>query len=278
MNNKSKLGKIVGIISVMVLFSNCAWCLDYLGSTSSVQAGPIYSETWPLGYHFFVGFNLETGGTVSIGYYGSLPIDNPDERWVKPGPSFDVLRLKALGDPNYFSLGDKLNWLDALEQGSMQAAFDGVRWAPGYEPNDMDYAKLARAVMSPNLNADAVPQDLPNMAAGGDPVLLTNGEYTLSATDLVLPGRVLSVGVTRSYGSRRAYNSRFGYGWDMNYNLKLRRLSDPNVIVLLDGQGSKHNYVRDTQDPQRYYRANNLSTYLQEAGNHLTLISKSGIR
>jgi len=277
MNRKSKLSQIIGMISIVVIFVDCALGLYYLGSQDSVQVGPFYSEDEVLGYHFFVGFRIKSGETISIGYFGPLPMDYPELRWTVPGPSLDVLRQKALNDPKHPDLIERLNWLDTLEQGIIQEAFKHLRWAPGYEPNGTDYAELARSIIAPDLYADAVPQNLPNMATGGDPVLLTNGEHSLSVTDLLIPGRVLSVGLTRTYGSRRAYNGRFGYGWDMNYNLKLRRLSDPDVIVLLDGQGNKHDYLRSPQNPQRFFRSNNLSTFLQESNDQLSLHSKAGI-
>jgi RHS repeat-associated protein len=277
MKRKRKLHQIIGMIAIIGLLANSSLALQFLGSTDSVLAGPIYSEDPVFGYHYFVGFHIDSGDTVSIGYFGPLPMDDPELRWTVPGPPVDALRLFALTDFTDPALGDKLNWLDALETGNLQEAFGNLRWAPGYEPNGTDYAELARTIMSPTPNADALPQDLSNLAKGGDPVLLSNGEYTLSVTDLIVPGRVLSVGLTRSYGSRRSYNARFGYGWDVNYNLKLRRLSDPNVIVLLDGQGNQHDYVRDSQDPQRFYRSNKLSSFLQESNGQLTLHTKSGI-
>jgi hypothetical protein len=55
-----------------------------------------------------------------------------------------------------------------------------------------------------------------------DPVFLNNGEYRLAVTDLSVAGRGLPVEIVRTYGSRRDYNSRFGFGWDMNYNMRLQ--------------------------------------------------------
>lgn len=63
-----------------------------------------------------------------------------------------------------------------------------------------------------------------NLAEGADPISLSNGAYNCSVTDLVLPGRGLSIDITRTYNSKCDYNSRFGNSWDMNYNMKVRPL------------------------------------------------------
>lgn len=89
-----------------------------------------------------------------------------------------------------------------------------------------------------------------NPSTGGDPVSLTNGEYMFSAADIIIPGRSLSVVIQRQYTSRSEYNFRFGYGWDMNYNMKIRKLHDPNTLVLLDGENRRLDYTLDpNSDP-----------------------------
>jgi YD repeat-containing protein len=81
------------------------------------------------------------------------------------------------------------------------------------------------------------------------------GEYRLYVTDVSIRGRGLQVEITRTYGSRREYNSHFGYGWDMNYNLKVQRLDDPNTIVFLNGKGCGYEYTRDVSDPNKFVRS-----------------------
>ncbi|OHB45977.1 MAG: hypothetical protein A2Y13_00955 [Planctomycetes bacterium GWC2_45_44] len=113
----------------------------------------------------------------------------------------------------------------------------------------------------------------------GDPVFTSNGEYSLSATDIAIQGRVLPVQIARTYGSRREYNSRFGYGWDINYNMKVREMVDPNLIILLDGRSGRNEYARDNNDPNMYIRQEDLSQYfyLDTATGCFALIEKSGI-
>ncbi len=115
----------------------------------------------------------------------------------------------------------------------------------------------------------------------GDPVFVSNGEYRLSVTDGVIAGRALAVQLTRTYGSRRDYNGRFGYGWDMNYNMKVRRLAvsvgEPNLIVLLDGGGCRRTYTQQTGDPNLYVRSEDRSDHLYDVNGTLTLVEKSGL-
>ncbi len=46
------------------------------------------------------------------------------------------------------------------------------------------------------------------VSTGGDPVLLSNGEFVLTVADRAFSGRVLPVFVVRTYGSQRQYNGR----------------------------------------------------------------------
>jgi len=94
-----------------------------------------------------------------------------------------------------------------------------------------------------------------NPADTNEPIFLKNGEYHFSARDVLIWGRGLPVEITRTYGSRREYNSHFGYGWDMNYNLKVQRLDDPDTIVFLNGKGCGYEYTRDVSDPNKFVRS-----------------------
>ncbi len=65
-----------------------------------------------------------------------------------------------------------------------------------------------------------------------DPADLHRGDFILRRQDVVLPGRGLSVDLTFTYRSRSAYNGPVGYGWDMSYNRRLRKLATNNVVLL----------------------------------------------
>ena len=114
---------------------------------------------------------------------------------------------------------------------------------------------------------------------GGDPVFIRNGEYRLYVTDVSIPGRNMSIKITRTYGSRRHQKSLFGYGWSMNYNLKVQRLSDPNIIVFIDGKGRGYEYTRDANNPNRYVRTAKLSQFFEydEVNDTFTLVRRNRV-
>ena len=109
MKRKRQYWNFVGMIIAVTLIANAALALEFMGSTVSVQAGPIYSDDPIFGYHYFVGFDIGTGATFSIGYYAPLPIDNPDDRWTAPGPNLGALRQIALNDADDPALPAKLD-------------------------------------------------------------------------------------------------------------------------------------------------------------------------
>ncbi len=80
-----------------------------------------------------------------------------------------------------------------------------------------------------------------NASKGLEPVYLHSGEYELAITDVEVPARGIPITIRRTYRSFSAYNSRFGFGWDLNVNMKIREMADGNV-VLLDGRNRKHEY------------------------------------
>jgi RHS repeat-associated protein len=88
-----------------------------------------------------------------------------------------------------------------------------------------------------------------------DPVFIKNGEYVLSVTDVHIPGRTLPVEITRTYNSRRSFNSRFGYGWDMNYNMRVYWPNQGTTIYFVDGKGGRYGYTRDQYNPNKYTRS-----------------------
>ncbi|MCK4999545.1 MAG: hypothetical protein KAS23_08415, partial [Anaerohalosphaera sp.] len=95
-----------------------------------------------------------------------------------------------------------------------------------------------------------------------------------------MPGRGLPIIISRTYGSRREYNSRFGYGWDMNYNMKIRELDVVGEVALLDGKGNRRYYEQDSLDTTRFIRFDDRSDYIISNGGAATypfeLVKKSG--
>ncbi len=138
----------------------------------------------------------------------------------------------------------------------------------------------SRSSIETDDEADAAFGNPTNVPTPGDPVYASNGEYSTSVTDLSLSGGTIPFQITRTYGSRREYNGRFGYGWDMNYNMKVRPLwEDPEVsldgtVVLLDGTGNRREYVETATDT--YTRDVDRSDYIEydSTAGTFTLVKK----
>jgi len=81
----------------------------------------------------------------------------------------------------------------------------------------------------PSLNAS---HEEPSVQSDTDPVDVARGEYVLTRRDIFLRGRGLSLDLVFTYRSRSASHSPFGYGWDMSYHRRVRKLSNNNALVL----------------------------------------------
>ena len=187
-------------------------------------------------------------------------------------------------DPN--SLDAEQAFAYSLFESNMLLDYLNNEWPDGSgDPNFNDIFLNLFSIKDPNTLP--YPPPFTNDAVTTDriePVFMSNGEYKLSATDMVLRGRALNVSIKRTYGSKRDYNSRFGYGWDMNYNMKVRRLAmeppEPNIVVLLNGGGYRYEYIQKESDPNVYERETDFSDYLQydSAYDDFVLVTKSGAR
>lgn len=92
---------------------------------------------------------------------------------------------------------------------------------------------------------DTPPPEDPNKndCEAGDPVSLQTGEYSYVYKDFAIPGRGIGLGLTHTYKSRRDFNGRWGYGWFLNYDMKIKRLENDNLL-LVDETGRKNEYSK----------------------------------
>jgi RHS repeat-associated protein len=81
----------------------------------------------------------------------------------------------------------------------------------------------------------------------GDPVSLKNGEFVYTKEILSIPVRGLNLQINHTYRSRRNFNGRWGFGWFFNYDIKLKKLENNNLL-LLDGTGRKDEFVYNSDD------------------------------
>ncbi len=107
-----------------------------------------------------------------------------------------------------------------------------------------------------------------------DPIDVALGDFVLTRQDVLLLGRVLPVDMTFTYRSRSGYNGPFGYGWDMSYNKRIKKLSNNN-LMLLRGTNRKDEFAHSGSTtytpPTGVY-----DTLVQNADGTYTLTSKHG--
>jgi RHS repeat-associated protein len=87
------------------------------------------------------------------------------------------------------------------------------------------------------------PQQDPDSQKKGDPIDFQKGDFILERQDVRIPGR-MTIDVTFTYRSRSTFNGPFGYGWDMSYNRRIRKLADNNVVAVL-GNGERETWTYD---------------------------------
>ncbi|MHB9069028.1 MAG: RHS repeat-associated core domain-containing protein [Sedimentisphaerales bacterium] len=219
--------------------------------------GPVYSV-------------YTVGWVIGCVYYGGGTYNDSGSFFADFGESIE--------DPNILKF--VIAAIELGDNGSMVSALNSAN--PQIDPATVIDSRIYAEIPPSNTSPTDEPVDnYTNPAMGADPVYMSNGEYSLSATDIAIQGRVLPVQITRTYGSRREYNSRFGYGWDMNYNMRVKRLmavdSEPNLVVLQNGGGFKSEYIQDNTDPNRYENPNSRKDYLYDSNGCLKLVEKSGI-
>ncbi|GAH54390.1 unnamed protein product, partial [marine sediment metagenome] len=109
---------------------------------------------------------------------------------------------------------------------------------------------------------------------------LKNGEEYFSTKDLSIQGRMLSVEIIRSYGSREDSETPFGYGWDMNYNMKVYKTTDPNIIGMLDGENRalRYTFVAGSEPNKYMGPASYYDFLLENEDGTYTLYKKHGTK
>ena len=59
-----------------------------------------------------------------------------------------------------------------------------------------------------------------------------------------IPGRGIDINNFHTYRSLRLFNGRYGYGWFFSYDIKIRKLSTGNIL-LIDETGRKTEYIKN---------------------------------
>lgn len=87
-----------------------------------------------------------------------------------------------------------------------------------------------------------------------------NGNLSVSAADVTIPGRGIPVSFSRTYNSRSTKQSIFGYGWSANIGASIMD-SGYGPIVLTDEDGTEHIFSRQTD-----------GTFVAPTGVYLSLV------
>jgi hypothetical protein len=61
-------------------------------------------------------------------------------------------------------------------------------------------------------------------------VFTSNGKFFIGYTDLSIPGPI-PLELRRTYHTRYLYNGPMGYGWDFDYNERVYRLANTNLVL-----------------------------------------------
>lgn len=79
------------------------------------------------------------------------------------------------------------------------------------------------------------------------PVYLRTGSYSYSHQDLFIPGRGVSLDITRDYDSQDFYDGPFGYGWKFNLEVKLIETTDGSseYVTIRRGDGVRLVFTRN---------------------------------
>ncbi len=171
---------------------------------------------FPPGITFPLLFAINPGGAVPS---NPLPISFPNAQGAAPGTTADLYYFDlSIGSWNVWGTG-------ATSDDGRQIVSD-----PGF-----GLPRLAWHGASSRPSNDQVDSGQPNRATGGEPVDLPTGRFTVSKTDVTLPGR-LPINVGRFYRSESAQAGILGIGWAL----------DPYETALL-GRGATLVLIRPDQ-------------------------------
>ncbi len=148
---------------------------------------------FPAGVTFPLLFAINPGGAVPS---QPLPITFPNPQAAPPGTRADLYYFDlAIGNWNIWGTGT--------------ASDDGRRIVsdPGF-----GLPRLAWHGAASRSSSDGVRSGQPNRATGGEPVDLPTGRFTVSKTDVTLPGR-LPIRLGRFYRSESSQTGLLGVGW-----------------------------------------------------------------
>jgi YD repeat-containing protein len=110
-----------------------------------------------------------------------------------------------------------------------------------------------------------------NPTKGADPIDMFSGAFLYQKTDLFIPGHI-PLTIRRFYSSQSFYNSPFGFGWTMNYDMKITEFSD-GKILLRNHDGYRYMF---TPNGNEYTPPAGLNAYLTKTDTNYVFKEKNG--
>ena len=74
------------------------------------------------------------------------------------------------------------------------------------------------------------------------------GNFRYQHRDLIIPVHGFRLSVTRTYNSQSLFQGLFGYGWGVEFDLKVLRVPDEKQLYLLEGDGSLLCFKHDPKE------------------------------
>lgn len=120
---------------------------------------------------------------------------------------------------------------------------------------------------------DEKPPDPP--CAGGEPIYLFDGSFYYLHTDLRISGRIPII-IRRAYDTRIAFNGMFGYGWSLNYHVRIFKTTDSNLL-LKQGDNSTDTFTYNITEDKYFGPAGVYDTISLNVDGTYTLRKKYGL-
>ncbi|MBF0532545.1 MAG: RHS repeat protein [Candidatus Omnitrophica bacterium] len=184
--------------------------------------------------------------TSPVGYWtGSVHAVGKTQDWIVPAPSG---RVQLYWYAGCLTAGQRSAAVQSQinENWHIVATFvnpDGTRETVTGDIINTSHQKLGEKDMSFDPKApESLNKNGNNKMCQGDPVYMHSGQFAYQCNDINIPGRKLDVDLQHAYSSGTTFNGPFGYGWMLNYYMRLHSLRNGNVVIV-GGNGEKTQYI-----------------------------------
>ncbi|MDD2480725.1 MAG: DNRLRE domain-containing protein, partial [Lutispora sp.] len=220
-----------------------------------------------------------TGGTSINLYRLTSQWNEADTKWSNaPTYQSDAILTSFSSAPNSLWSMDITSLVQSWYLG--QNPNYGIMVTAAYESNPKLSFFSSNAVGSPNpsitidYEVDALGTET-NMGFHGN-VNVHNGNLVLSATDVTLPGRGISITVSRTYNLRSEESKLIGYRWRLNLEMNINYASDEGIIRFTDSDGTIIYFTKSADG--KYKASPGIYLTLYKEGGQFVIKEKSGVK